>query len=100
MKKGFGLHKGMRLAIIALALTGMLGMPSVSSLASGSWKVSEVPLSGVNGESNNIAFAFDRYALVAPYAPSKTVDENSDISELDNHFIYLVDTKKPAAGVL
>ncbi len=98
MKKVFGLHKGIRLAIIALALTGMLGMPTISSLASGSWKVSEVPLSGLNGESNNVAFAFDRYVLVAPYAPSKPIAEDADLSALDNHFLYLFDTKKPFAN--
>lgn len=100
MKKIFSMRKSMRLVIIALALTGMLGMPSVSSLASGSWKVSEVPLAGVNGESNNIAFAFDRYALVAPYASSKVIAEDADLSSLDNHFLYLFDTKKPFAAPL
>lgn len=97
MKKLFGMHKSMRLAIMVLALTGMLGMPSASSLASGSWKVSEVPLPGVNGESNNVAFAFDRYVLVAPYASSKQIAEDADLSSLDNHFLYLFDTKKPFA---
>ena len=86
MKKVFGMHKSMRLAIITLALTGMLGMPTTSSLASGSWKVSEVPLPGVNGESNNVAFAFDRYVLVAPYAPSKPIAEDADLSSSRQSF--------------
>ena len=98
MKIVFGMHKSMRLAIIALALIGMLGMPSASSLASSTWKVSEVTLPGVNGESNNVAFAFDRYVLVAPYAPSKPIAEDADLSALDNHFLYLFDTKKPFAN--
>ena len=98
MKIVFGMHKSMRLAILALALIGMLGMPSASSLASSTWKVSEVTLPGVNGESNNVAFAFDRYVLVAPYAPSKPIAEDADLSALDNHFLYLFDTKKPFAN--
>ena len=98
MKIVFGMHKSMRLAIIALALIGMLGMPSASSVASSTWKVSEVTLPGVNGESNNVAFAFDRYVLVAPYAPSKPIAEDADLSALDNHFLYLFDTKKPFAN--
>ncbi len=98
MKTVFCMRKSMRLAIIALALIGMIGMPSASSLASSSWKVSEVALPGVNGESNNIAFAFDRYVLVAPYAPSKPIAEDADLSSLDNHFLYLFDTKKPFAN--
>jgi hypothetical protein len=98
MKIVFGMHKSMRLAIIVLALTAMLGMPSNSSLASTPWKVSEVPLPGVSGESNNVAFAFDRYVLVAPYAPSNPVADDGDLSSLDNNVLYLFDTKKPSAG--
>ena len=98
MKIVFGRRKSMRLAIIMLALMAMLGMPVTSSLASGSWKVSEVTLPGVNGESNNVAFAFDRYVLVAPYAPSNPIAEDADLSALDNHFLQLFDTKKPFAS--
>ncbi|MGA9772385.1 MAG: hypothetical protein WBV94_25355 [Blastocatellia bacterium] len=98
MKIVSGMHKSMRFAILLLALTGMLGMPSTSSLASAPWKVSEVPLPGVNGESNNVAFAFDRYVLVAPYASTKQIAEDADLSSLDNHILYLFDTKKPFAA--
>jgi hypothetical protein len=57
-------------------------------------KISSVELAGVAGAANNVAFAFDRYVLVAPYAPSAPVTRTDDPTELDNHFLYLIDTKK------
>jgi hypothetical protein len=98
--KRFRQKKRAPLAITVLALLGIIGLSFDSSQAAPPWKVSNVEMPGVNGGSNNVAFAFDRYALVAPYAPSTKIDENSSISDLTNHYIYLVDTKKPTAGVI
>src|SRR6185369_4932041 len=100
MKRMFRKNRTVRLATLFLALSAMIGMPSNSSLAAAPWKVSSVVLPGVNGGSNNVAFAFDRYVLVAPYAPLNPIDENSDLKQLDNHFVYLIDTKKPSDGAL
>jgi hypothetical protein len=57
--------------------------------------MSYVELAGANGGQNNVVFAFDRYLLIAPYAPTGIVQENGDLSQLDNHHLYIVDTKKP-----
>jgi hypothetical protein len=100
MKIMFRKNKSVRLSVLLLALAAMVAMPSNSSLASAGWKVSSVPLAGVNGGSNNVAFAFDRYVLVAPYAPLNPIDEKAGLELLDNHFLYLVDTKKPSDGAL
>ena len=60
------------------------------------WKLSSVSLSGVDGANNNITFAYDRYILVAPYAPSKMPTDASAFDQLDNFSIYLIDPKRPA----
>jgi hypothetical protein len=57
--------------------------------------MSYVELAGAVGGQNNVAFAFGRYILIAPYAPKGSVQENGDLSQLDNHYLYIIDTKKP-----
>src|ERR1044072_6824066 len=100
MKTMFRKNRIVRLITLLLALSAMIGMPSNSCLASAPWKFSSVLIPGVNGGSNNVAFAFDRYVLVAPYAPLNPIDENSDLTHLDNHYVYFIDTKKPSDGAL
>lgn len=58
-------------------------------------KMSYVEVAGANGGQNNVVFAFDRYLLLAPFAPTGVVQENGDLSQLDNHYLYVIDTKKP-----
>jgi hypothetical protein len=62
-------------------------------------KVTSVELAGVAGAANNVAFAFDRYVLVAPYAPTAPVTRTDDPTELDNHFLYIIDTKKANVAI-
>lgn len=100
MRTVFRKNKTAHLAILVLALLGMLGLPHINTEAASPWKVTSVPLAGVNGGSNNVVFAFDRFALVAPYAPSTPINEETDLTQLDNHSIHLIDTKKPSSGVL
>jgi hypothetical protein len=88
-----------RVALLAITLATMMCISSYSLLAASAWKVSSVELTGLSGVTNNVAFAYDRYVLVAPYAPSKTVEDNLDLSQLDNSFLYLIDTKKPSEGI-
>jgi hypothetical protein len=57
--------------------------------------MSYVELAGANGGQNNVVFAFDRYLLLAPFAPTGVIQENGDLSQLDNHYLYVIDTKKP-----
>ncbi|HVG20625.1 MAG TPA: hypothetical protein VNI02_16365, partial [Blastocatellia bacterium] len=91
----FGKNRGMRLAILALTALTLFGASSYSPSAATAWKISSVELAGASGV-NNVAFAFDRYVLIAPYASSKPVEDNNDLSQLDNCFLYLIDTKKPS----
>jgi hypothetical protein len=88
----------MRITILAIVLAILMGAGTYSPLAATPWKISSVELPGVTGVTNNVAFAYDRYVLIAPYAPTKPVEDNNDLSQLDNSFIYLVDTKKPSEG--
>lgn len=94
----FSKNRSTRLAILAITLITLLGVNSYSPLAATSWKISSVELAGASGVNNNVALAYDRYVLVAPYAPSKPVADNHDLSQLDNCFLYLIDTKKPSEG--
>jgi len=82
-------------SVVAAALLGsLLSIGSYAPQASGV-KMSYVELPGANGGQNNVVFAFERYVLIAPYAPTGPVQENGDLSQLDNHYLYLIDTKKP-----
>src|SRR5215216_5263009 len=96
MRKGKSIGDGIKSLwrVLAVMIASMIvfGMMSLSPFAAEPDKV-VVDLPGVTGASNNLAFAFDRYILIAPYAPSNTGDDASD--EPNNHFIYLIDTKKP-----
>src|ERR1044071_7023511 len=91
-----GKKRSRRITVLAIVLALLMGAGTYSPLAATPWKISSVELPGVSGATNNVAFAYDRYVLIAPYAPSKPVEDNNDLSQLDNRFIYLVDTKKPS----
>ena len=95
-----GLFKRMRSMRIVIVLLGLLlayGAVSYSPRASTSLPIYSVGLGGVTGATNNTVLAFGRYVLVAPFWPSKGVAENGelDLTQLDNSFIYVIDTKKP-----
>jgi hypothetical protein len=83
-----------RLVVVAALLGSVFSFGSYSPQAAGI-NMSYVELAGANGGQNNVVFAFERYVLIAPYAPEKPVEENGDLTQLDNHFLYLIDTKKP-----
>jgi hypothetical protein len=83
-----------RLAVTITILIVLFSLASYSPQAD-TFKMSFVEMTGADGGKNNVVFAFDRYVLIAPYAPTGPVQENGDLSQLDNHYLYLVDTKKP-----
>lgn len=89
-----GVHSLTRLGIAAGVLLSLLSFASYSPRAD-VVKMSYVELAGANGGQNNVVFAFDRYLLLAPFAPTGVVQENGDLSQLDNHYLYVIDTKKP-----
>jgi hypothetical protein len=64
-------------------------------------KASIVELPGISSQINNIAYAFGKYILVAPFAPSQVVSDTnegeSDLSRLDNHYLYSIDVENPSA---
>ncbi|HMG33881.1 MAG TPA: hypothetical protein VKM94_08085 [Blastocatellia bacterium] len=69
-------------------------VPSPFAANTSSVKSVVVELPGVTGLGNNTAFAFNRFVLVAPYAPKGVVQDDGDLSQLDNRFLYVLDTKK------
>ncbi|HLG13777.1 MAG TPA: hypothetical protein VJH03_04515 [Blastocatellia bacterium] len=84
------------LSIIVTLMVGSLWLrPSQAAGEVGK----RIPVPGLTAAANNLAFAFERnrYVLVAPFAPSEPVGDESDLSVFDNHFIYIIDTKKPDA---
>jgi hypothetical protein len=93
----FKTMRSMRIVIVLLALLLAYGAVSYSPRASTSLPIYSVGLGGVTGAANNTVLAFGRYVLVAPFWPSKGVAENGelDLTQLDNSFIYVIDTKKP-----
>lgn len=93
-----GIHSITRLGVAAAVLMGLFSFASYSPKAD-ALKMSYVELAGANGGQNNVVFAFDRYVLIAPYAPTGPVEENGDLNQLDNHYLYVVDTKKPGVVV-
>ena len=93
--KQFSTNRVMRLAVVVLMVVALFGVASFSLLAETSLKVSTVELPGADGAVNNPLFVFNRYVIVAPFAPTTDPDEDAGLSEYDNHFIHLIDTKKP-----
>jgi hypothetical protein len=89
--------RSMRIVIVLLALLLAYGAVSYSPRAATSLPIYSVALGGVTGAANNTVLAFGRFVLVAPFWPSKGVAENGelDLTQLDNSFIYVIDTKKP-----
>ncbi|HEX5731426.1 MAG TPA: hypothetical protein VF131_01225 [Blastocatellia bacterium] len=83
-----------RASVLAMLFISLCSVPSKSYLADMS-AGDNVTLPGVHGASNNTAYAFDRYVIVAPFAPTQDVGDGSDLSKFDNHKLYLFDTKKP-----
>jgi hypothetical protein len=81
----------------ALAFTGILLLVVHSSIVAAPVKGSRIELPGISGLGNNVGFAFNRYVLCAPYAPTNTVEDDGTIKSLDNHYLYLLDTKKPGS---
>ncbi len=89
--------RSMRIVIVLLALLLAYGAVSYSPRAATALPTYSVALGGVTGAANNTVLAYGRFVLVAPFWPSKGVDENGeiDLTQLDNSFLYVIDTKKP-----
>lgn len=89
--------RSMRILVVLLALLLTYGTVNYSLRAANPIQVFSVNLGGVTGATNNTVLAFGRYVLIAPFWPSKGVDENGelDLGQLDNRFLYAIDTKKP-----
>jgi hypothetical protein len=79
--------------VFSLLLIFCLTIPSYSWVDSSVFRIESEELTGAS-DPNNIAFAFGRYILTAPFAPSKEVKEDTLLTELDNHYLYLLDAKK------
>jgi len=87
----------MRIVIVFLALLLAYGTVSYSPLAATKLPTYSIGMGGVTGVNNNTVLAYGRFVLVAPFWPSKGVAENGelDLTQLDNSFLYVIDTKKP-----
>jgi hypothetical protein len=98
MKRG-KTQNAVRLVVILIALILPGGILVSSPQAAQPWKSATVDLAGANAENNNMAFAYDRFILVAPYAPTKVPSAPDAVDQLDNYSIYLIDSKKPLDNV-
>jgi hypothetical protein len=92
----FNRMRRLRIVVVLLALLLAYGAVSYSPRAA-TLPTYSVDLGGVTGSTNNTVLAYGRYVLVAPFWPSKGVDAEGelDLTQLDNYFIYVIDTKKP-----
>src|SRR2546423_2008808 len=93
--KGGKTRNAFRAGAVLIAVMLFGGLLVNSPQAAQPWKVASVNLIGADGANNNMAFAYDRYVLVAPYAPSKVPNDASAVDQLDNYSIYLIDSKRP-----
>ena len=93
----FQAMRRLRIVILLIALLLAYGAVNYSPRAATSFPVVSVGLGGITGTANNTALAYGRFVLAAPFWPSKGVSANGELelTELDNSFIYVIDTKKP-----
>jgi hypothetical protein len=98
-KRGMlSLIRRMRIVGVLLALLLTYGTVSYTLRAANPIQVYAINLGGVTGATNNTVLAYGRYLLIAPFWPSSGVAENGDLdlSQLDNKYLYVIDTKKPS----
>jgi hypothetical protein len=88
----------MRLVAAVLFMAALFLAPSHTLLGKSGMKVETVELPGVSGALNNVAFAFERYVMVAPHMPEGVAKDEYDVAALTNHSLLLFDTKKPEAA--
>lgn len=102
-KRGlFNRIRKMRIFIVLLALLLTYGTVNYSLRAANPIQVYAINLGGVTGATNNTVLAYGRYILIAPFWPSSGVAANGnlDLTQLDNRFLYVIDTKKPNSDPL
>jgi hypothetical protein len=89
----------MRLLVVLLTLVLAYGAISYSPRAS-TVPVYSIDLGGITGTTNNTTLAYGRFVLAAPFWPTKGVASNGDLdlTQLDNHFLKVIDTKKPSSS--
>ncbi|HET9532896.1 MAG TPA: hypothetical protein VFQ92_21255, partial [Blastocatellia bacterium] len=82
-----------------LVFAAFLVTPYYSGHTESVSKIQSVEMPGLTGAANNVIYIDDRYVLAAPYAPSnieaEEPEDGLDLEKLDNHYLYLIDTKKP-----
>lgn len=91
-------RRAARLSMMLIVFMLLGGLLAGSPQAGQPWKISSIEMAGADATNNNTVFVYDRYLLFAPYAPSKMPSDAAAVSQLDNHFIYLVDSKRPSDG--
>lgn len=92
------IRKAARLNVMLIVFMLLGGLLAGSPQAGQPWKISSIDMAGADATNNNTVIVYDRFLLFAPYAPLKKPSSTAAVSELDNHFIYLVDAKRPADG--
>lgn len=88
-----------RTLIAFLLVVGLLGGASISSFDAEGLNIKTVDLKGVTGAANNLVYVFDRYMIIAPFAPEKAQGEDDGLADLDNNKLYVIDTKKPDSSI-
>jgi hypothetical protein len=102
--KKASINNGVRVLTALLLLVAFFAVPSYSGLSESPIKIQTVDLPGLTGAANNVIHVNDRYVLAAPFAP-KPIEgdeeeaEDLDVEKLDNHFLYIIDTKKPSGKI-
>ena len=79
--------------IFGLLLIFGLTVPSYSFIDKSVFKTDSLEVTGVSGE-NNVQFAFGRYIITAPFAPSKAITAETTLKDLDNNKLLILDSKK------
>src|SRR5262249_7147464 len=77
-------------AVLVMAIV----VPAYSISSEPAFQITSINIPGLAGTENNFQFAYERFALLAPYAQSQTVTEDTRLADLDNHYLYVIDSKK------
>jgi len=88
LKSSFG-----RGGILAFLLIICLTVPSYSRVDNSVFQSDAKELPGLTGQ-NNVQFAFGRFIITAPYAPTIEITPETKLKDLDNNKLYVLTPRK------
>lgn len=75
-----------------LVLVGLIS-PSYSWVDKSAFQAEATEVPGL-ADTNNVQFAFGRFIITAPYAPTTPITTDTSLADLDNKWLYVFDAKR------